>query len=240
MCADAKVIIFLGPPGSGKGTQAARLSPALGVPTVSTGDMLRRECASGSNLGRSVQSILASGQLVSDDLINQVVGSRLRESDCKAGYILDGYPRTVSQAQYLDELLGRLRMPSPVVFDFEISTEEIVARLSSRRQCMQCGAISSIDEKSNGTDLFCERDGAELIQRPDDNPATIRERLRLYERNAGKLLRYYGKRNCHRIRAARPPEAVLNDLLARLGSQWSKPVPGRQRKLSIQPTYQHI
>lgn len=247
MFADAKVIIFLGPPGSGKGTQAARLSPALRVPTISTGDMLRRECQSSSNLGRSLQSILAAGQLVGDDLINQVVANRLRQSDCKAGYILDGYPRTVPQAQYLDALLGQLSMPRPVIFDFDLSAEDIVARLSRRRQCTVCGAIYSMDRNSNGAD-FCERDGAKLNQRADDKPSIILERLRLYEQNTGELVRYYGNKNYHRIPGARTPEAILDDLLARLQSQWSKPVPTRRRKLSIrpspqpspQPTYQHI
>ncbi len=202
--------------------------------------MLRRECLSGSHLGRSVQSILEAGQLVSDALINEVVARRLRQSDCNGGYILDGYPRTVSQAHYLDTLLGELGMPNPVIFDFKISAEDIVTRLGRRRQCMQCGAISSIDGNSNGAEFFCERDGGELIQRPDDNPTSIRERLRVYERNAGELVRYYAKRNYHRIPAARRPGAILNDLLARLGSPHSKPAPARQRKLSIQPTYQHV
>src|SRR4051794_15764783 len=106
----SKVIILVGPPGSGKGTQAALISPGLGIPTISTGEMLRRECQTGSALGRSVHAILTSGQLVSDELMNQVISSRLREVDCQRGFILDGYPRTVSQARFLNRLLTALGM----------------------------------------------------------------------------------------------------------------------------------
>jgi adenylate kinase len=129
---DRKVIILLGPPGCGKGTQAARLSACLGVPAISTGEILRHECQSGSALGQAVAEILQSGQLVSDGLMNQVVASRLGQFDCANGCILDGYPRTAAQARFLDRLLRRLGMPSPVVVEFFLPAEEIVKRLSLR------------------------------------------------------------------------------------------------------------
>lgn len=216
----ATVIILLGPPGSGKGTQAARIAAALDVPTISTGEMLRRECQSGSQLGKLVQAVLASGQLVSDGLVNHVVASRLRAHDCERGCILDGYPRTVSQARFLDTLLAGLKMPRPVVFDFEIESEEVVTRLSRRRQCPECGRVFSLEATGAG-ELLCDRDGQLLIEREDDNPATIRRRLRLYAEHSAELVRYYRSRNYHRICASRTPAQISSDLLDVLGFPWA-------------------
>lgn len=215
----AKVIILLGPPGSGKGTQAFRLSAELGIPAVSTGEMLRAECQSGSTLGRAVKKVLASGQLVSDRLINQVVTNRLRQSDCLNGCILDGYPRTVSQARFLDSLLQTLNTTEAIIFDFEVQPEEIVARVGRRRQCPQCSRIFGVQDPS--VESFCDRDGSRLVQRADDNPTTVRERLRLYARNAGELVDYYQLRDYHRISATRAPEQIADELLAFLPLRWS-------------------
>ena len=209
-----QVIIFLGPPGSGKGTQAGRLSAELGIPAISTGDMLRRECQSGSSLGKSVKSVLDSGQLVSDDLINQVVASRLGQHDCEQGCILDGYPRTISQARFLNRLLRKLDLPKPVVFDFQIDCEQVVARLSRRRHCAECGRTFTVS--SEGQDVFCDRDGAKLVRRSDDDPQTIRERLNLYQQNAGELVRYYAAQNYQRMSAAGRPEDISAALLRTL------------------------
>lgn len=223
MFACAKVIIFLGPPGSGKGTQAAHLSSVLGIPAISTGEILRRECQSGSALGKAVHQVLASGRLVDDNLINRVIAHRLRQPDCQAGCILDGYPRTVAQARYLDKLLARLRMPAPVIFDFDICAEDVVSRLSRRRQCTQCGRIFSLDGDSNGTGSFCDHDGSRLIHRSDDHPATVRERLRVYATNAAELIAYYRPRDYHRICATGAPQEVAAELLSVLASGWSAP-----------------
>lgn len=235
MSTDCQVIVFLGPPGSGKGTQAARLSSALCIPAISTGDMLRRECNSGSPLGNAVKSILASGQLVGDDLMNQVVDSRLRHSDCQGGCILDGYPRTLSQARYLDRLLKALERPRPVVFDFEISSEEIVRRLSGRRVCVECGRTISVAGSRPAAHLVCERDGSRMMQREDDNPASIRQRLRIYQRYAGQLVRHYRHQNYHRVYASRPADEVCQELLSRLSTDWSAPVLRRAAAAPAQP-----
>ncbi len=229
MYAGGKVIVLLGPPGSGKGTQAARLSAALGIPAISTGEMLRGECQSGSELGRAVQSVLDAGQLVSDELINKVVASRLNGCDCENGWVLDGYPRTVSQARFLERLLAERGMARPVVFDFAVDGEEVVARLSGRRQCPQCGRIFSARTNARAAELFCDRDGSPLAQRADDNPETIRERLKLYRQNAGKLIRYYSGKAYHRIGAARRPEEVSQELLRLAGREMS---PVRARRVS--------
>lgn len=229
-----KVIVFIGPPGSGKGTQAARVSTALGIPAISTGEMLRRECQSGSNLGKAVQNVLASGALVGDELMNEVVAKRLAQADCEQGCILDGYPRTISQARFLDRLVSKLKLSRPVVFDFDIDCEEVVARLSRRRQCSECGRIFSINGDS---EIVCDRDGSKLVQRPDDNPATIRERLKLYERNAGELLRHYAKKEYHRLCAMRTPEQVSDEVLSILGRRAQAAATGSRAKLPVRPRY---
>jgi adenylate kinase len=234
--AQGQFVVFLGPPGSGKGTQAARLSSELGIPAISTGEMLRRECRSGSPLGRAVQSVLASGQLVGDDLMNQVVASRLREPDCRYGCILDGYPRTIAQARFLDRLLTGMRKRRPLIFEFEIPADEIVERLNRRRQCAECGRIFSVEPDRVGAELVCERDGSPLVQRSDDNPETVRERLRQHERNAAELLQYYRDQDYHRIGAARAADKICDELLNVLAANWSTPVLSRAARAAAVPS----
>jgi len=236
---DPRAIILVGPPGSGKGTQAAKLSPELGIPAVSTGEMLRRECQSGSSLGRAVQAILSSGQLVSDGLMNQVVSSRLRHADCRNGFILDGYPRTVSQARFLEGLLPELQIPDRIVFHFEISKDNVFSRLTRRLQCAQCGRIYSEKSDAMGAEMLCDGDGSKLIHRSDDNAALIPERLRLYEANASPLLRFYRNRGCYRVNANRSPEEVSRELLSIVrGTSPIRLVPTRARaKAATQPSY---
>lgn len=215
------VIILLGPPGAGKGTQAARLSAALNIPAISTGEMLRQAAKSKSETGKLVQSIMASGQLVSDELINRVVADRLQQGDCQGGCILDGYPRTVPQARFLDTLLNRLGLPEPVVFNFDVALEKIVHRLSRRRQCPKCGAIFSLNR--NAESLRCEYDETLLLQRADDNPVAVRRRLEVYQATFADLVGFYRTRNYHQIDGARPPEVISQELLGLL----VRPTPAR-------------
>lgn len=198
----AHVVILLGPPGAGKGTQSARLSAALGIPAISTGEILRSECQSGSDLGREVETVLARGELVDDRTMNELVTCRLRESDCARGCILDGYPRTVAQARYLDNL----DFAVPRIFDFIVSARDVISRLGGRKYCPECGQTFS-------TAQVCSRDGSPLIQREDDKPAVIRERLRVYRRNMDKLVRFYQSRDYHPIHATRAPDMVFEELL---------------------------
>jgi adenylate kinase len=235
-CAQPIAIILVGPPGSGKGTQAAQISPALGIPAISTGEMLRRECHSGSPLGKAVEAVLASGQLVSDDLMNQVIASRLRETDCENGFILDGYPRTASQARFLSRLLAKLHILNPVVFHFDIANEDIVNRLTRRLQCAECGRIFSMSNVASG-ETVCDRDGSKLLHRADDNATSIRERLRVYEENATQLIRYYRKRGYHRICASRAAEEISRELLAILGSQPALSALPQRAKAAAQLSY---
>ena len=230
-------VVLLGPPGCGKGTQAGRLSAELRIPAISTGELLRRECQSGSPLGRAVQSVLASGRLVSDDLINQVVASRLLEHDCRNGCILDGYPRTLSQARFLDGVLAGSQKCRPAVFDFQISSEEIVARLDRRRQCAQCGRIFSVDPDTHPAELVCESDGFPLVRRVDDNPETVRERLHQHARNTTELVRYYRDQDYHPIRATRSPVDICEELLNILAANWSTPVLSRAAAVRAEASF---
>jgi adenylate kinase len=160
---------------------------------------------------------MASGQLVSDDLINEVVADRLSETDCHGGCILDGYPRTVAQAQSLERVLDKLDLPEPVVFDFYLPPAKIVERLSRRRQCPHCGGIFSL--KRNADSPRCNRDGTPLIQRADDNPAIIRQRLQLYRANSADLVDFYRNRNYHQIDAARAPQQISAELMRLLDAR---------------------
>lgn len=215
-----RVLIFFGPPGSGKGTQATRLSAALKIPAISTGEILRHESESGSEIGRTVSAMLSSGQLVSDSVMNEVVAQRLQDVDCASGCILDGYPRTVLQARALDGLLASRGMSRPAIFEFAISARDVVARLERRRQCSRCGRIFGA---SNKRQRVCEVDGAPLVRRTDDHPTAIRERLRLYKRNASELARYYRAGDYHSVRANRAPDEVSQQIFSALKLNWNMP-----------------
>lgn len=218
MYSPGKVIVLLGPPGSGKGTQSALLASSAGIPEISTGEILRRECRSRTKLGVAIQGLLAAGQLVSDDLVNQVVAKRLHRSDCKNGCILDGYPRTVAQARFLDGLLHDLKMGTPVAVDFQVDCEEIVARLSRRHYCAECGRTFSMEHAADASDLVCDRDGTPLLRRPDDNPISIRERMRLYQENAADVVEYYRQQVYRPIYATRPVDEISSQLMGILKS----------------------
>ena len=226
------VIVLLGPPGAGKGTQADRLSSALGIPTISTGEMLRQECRSGSPLGAQVEKLLNSGQLVKDELIQEVVAQRLAQPDCSEGCILDGFPRTAVQARFLDQLLNSLNFDGPAVIDLTIAPEELIARLSSRRQCPVCSRTFHCVE---GMSTFCPHDGSDLIIRADDQPATIRRRLQIYSENTSEIVRFYQHRRYHRVNATHSVEDITQKVLRVLGTNLDRtkdskpPVPASQR-----------
>jgi adenylate kinase len=176
--------------------------------------LLRGAAKSNSETGKLVHSIMASGRLVSDELINEVVADRLRQRDCRHGCILDGYPRTFAQARFLEGLLESLKLPEPIVFNFDLALEKIVHRLSRRRQCPKCGGIFSLNR--NAESVRCAKDGALLIQRADDNPAAIRQRLEVYRATSAGLMDFYRRRNYHEVDAARLPHAISQEVLKML------------------------
>lgn len=201
--------VFLGPPGAGKGTLAKQASEKLKVPHISTGDLFREAIHAGTPLGKEVQSILARGDLVPDTLTIQLVKDRLNKADCKDGFILDGFPRTIPQAEALQAF-----SPPTQVINFLLSEEEIIRRLSGRRSCPKCGAIYHTvfnPPKQNG---FCDSCGSTLITRKDDTIEAIKNRLEVYNSQTVPLIEFYRSRGIlSNIDASPSPENVLKSFL---------------------------
>jgi len=191
-------IVLLGAPGSGKGTQSQRLMQAEHIPQVSTGDLLRAAVARGTELGRKAKEAMDGGRLVADELVLGLIRERLAEPDARRGFILDGFPRNLAQAQALDRLLATLRQPLDAVVQLEVDYGELVRRISGRRTCADCGRVFNLftcPEQLSENQL-CPRTGAphRLIQRPDDNEATVTERLRVYDEQTRPLIEFYRAR----------------------------------------------
>ena len=185
------ILILLGPPGAGKGTQAKLLVQAYGIPHISTGDMFRDHIARDTDLGKKVKAITASGQLVTDEVTNALVKDRLSRADVAPGFILDGYPRTVPQAEYLDGLLRSLGRRLDRVVSYEVAEETVVERISGRRSCPKCGAVYHVSQNPPRKTGLCDRDETELVQRPDDRPENVRVRLSEYANKTEPLKRFY-------------------------------------------------
>jgi len=184
-------IIFIGPPGSGKGTQAKRLAANHGIPHISTGDMLREAVAEGTELGQQAAPIMASGALVSDDLMIGIIRDRLAKPDAAKGFILDGFPRTLVQAEKLDTLVGGNGANALRVLQLLVPDDAIVKRITLRRSCSNCGAIYHLENLPPAVDSVCDRCGAEVIARPDDNETAVRKRLEAYHRQTLPVATYY-------------------------------------------------
>ena len=182
-------IVLLGPPGAGKGTQAAKISERYGIPHISTGDILREAVKQGSELGRSAQAYMSRGELVPDEVVIGIVAERFRRTDCRNGFLLDGFPRTVAQAMALDKALAESNCALDAVISLEVDEAEVVRRLGSRRVCRTCGAIAS----PTGDVQKCASCGGELIVRSDDRPEAIRRRLQVYREQTEPLVEYYSE-----------------------------------------------
>lgn len=183
-------LIFIGPPGSGKGTQAKRLAVHHGVPHISTGDILREAIADGTDLGLKASPIVSSGGLVPDDLMVGIIRDRLAKPDAKKGFILDGYPRTLVQAEKLNGLVGNGKGDLRVL-QLLVPDDLIVKRIALRRTCPQCGAIYHLETAPPKNDLICDRCGAELIARPDDNEQAVRKRLEAFRQQTLPVATFY-------------------------------------------------
>ncbi len=187
-------IILLGPPGAGKGTQAERLAEAYGVPHISTGDMFRRAVQEGTPLGRRAKEYMDRGELVPDEVVNGIVRDRMAAEDCRRGFILDGFPRTLNQANALTATMEELGLQLDAVVALEVPEDSLVARLSGRRVCTACGSTYHVLFNPPQAEGRCDECGGELVQRDDDREETVRERLRVYARQTEPLLTYYGQR----------------------------------------------
>jgi len=188
-------VIFLGPPGAGKGTQAQALAKEWGVPHVATGDMLREAVAAQAPLGLEAKRHMDSGALVPDDVVIGLVGERLAQPDAKAGVVLDGFPRTVAQAEALDALFARTGLTLDRVIFFDVSRAELLRRLTGRRVCRACGRTFHLVSAPPKVAGKCDVCGGELYQRTDDSEATVGTRLDVYEKQTSPLLDYYQRRN---------------------------------------------
>ena len=202
------VILLFGPPGSGKGTQARLISKLFNIPAISTGDMLRAEVQAGTELGAQAQQIMSDGKLVGDDLINRMLAKRIAQPDAVNGFLLDGYPRTVDQAVYLDKMLEEKRLGSAIVIHLDVPPRALVGRLTSRRTCPVCGRIYNLLHQPPKVDNICDDDGSALSIRKDDNEETALERLKTYDEQTWPVLDHYREGNYHVISGDRSPQYI--------------------------------
>ena len=217
------IMILLGPPGIGKGTQAKLLAKKFGIPHVSTGDILRDAVSSGSQLGKETDDYLQKGELVPDDVMIGVVGEVLTGPPYKRGFILDGFPRTIAQAEALEVILKRNDSTLDAVLSFEGNKADLVRRLTRRRLCRNCHSIFNLDTDKIQNPGVCPRCGGELYQREDDKEQTVRNRLRVYERLTSPLREYYAKRKLLiNVHGAGEIESIHKKILALLANSNEK------------------
>lgn len=213
-------IILVGPPGAGKGTQAEKIVAKYNVAHISTGDILRANVKAGTELGKKAKSFMDAGALVPDDVIVGMMRGRLAEDDCKNGFILDGFPRTVPQAEALDSLLAEMGIKLDGVILLDVDDDTVVERLCGRRMCKKCGRIFHVSFKPSSKGDLCDECGGELYQRDDDKEEVIRQRLAVYHSQTAPLVDYYGKAGLLlRVPGAEAGDKVLGHIGAMLGSR---------------------
>lgn len=211
-----KVVILLGPPGSGKGTQAVRLTKELGIPHISTGDLFRENISKDTELGKRAKTFMNAGKLVPDEVVLDMLFDRVSRPDCEKGYLLDGFPRTLPQAAALDKFLAS--NVDLVVLDLEVPDEVIVKRAEGRLTCKSCGSVYNRYFTPPVKEGVCDKCGGELIQRPDDKAEVVQERLRVYREQTFPLVEYYTKKGVlKRVDGTQSPDAVFEALKGKLG-----------------------
>ncbi len=209
-------LVLLGPPGSGKGTQGERLAPRLGVPKYATGDILRDAVRRGTALGNDAKRYMDAGELVPDEVVLGLVRDALLAPEAEGGFILDGFPRTVAQAEGLQRLLEEREIGLDAVIYFDVSDEELIRRLAGRRSCPNCGAVFNIHSDPPSVAGVCDNCGTELVTREDDREETVKNRLRVYKEHTQPLLRWYGETGVLREVAAVGSVDEVYDALARV------------------------
>ena len=203
----------MGPPGAGKGTQAKRIIAAYDIPHISTGDMFRAAIKAGTPLGNLAKSYIDQGHLVPDDVTIGLVKERLSEPDCANGYLLDGFPRTIPQAEALEVLTKEIKRPITHVVDIEVANKELIRRICGRRVCKQCGAPYHVDTMRPKVEGVCDICGGNLIQRPDDNESALVTRLDHYVKDTKPLLDFYQEKGLlHTFDGTVGPDSLLNEL----------------------------
>ncbi len=212
-------IIMLGAPGAGKGTQAKQIAAKYEIPHISTGDIFRANIKEGTELGKKAKTFMDQGLLVPDELVVELVADRIVKDDCKNGFVLDGFPRTIPQAEALDEALAKMGEKMDYAIDVDVPDENIVKRMGGRRACLNCGAtyhIVSIPTKKEG---ICDHCGSEVVLRDDDKPETVQKRLTVYHEQTQPLIDYYsGKGILKSVDGTRPMEDVFADIVGILGA----------------------
>ena len=208
-------IIMMGPPGAGKGTQAAKLVSKYGIPQISTGDMFRAAVAAGTELGKQAKACMESGKLVPDEVTIGIVRERLSKSDCEKGFILDGFPRTVEQADALNKILSEQGKKLTCVLNVNVPSSDLIERAVGRRICKKCGATYHVKFKAPKVEGECDLCGGELYQRGDDTAETLTKRLRVYEESTRPLIEYYKAAGLYaEVDGRQPIEKVTTDLIS--------------------------
>ena len=212
-------IIMLGAPGAGKGTQAKQSADKYSIPHISTGDIFRANIKNGTELGKKAKQYMDQGALVPDELTCDLVMDRIQQDDCKNGFVLDGFPRTIPQAEALDAALGKINEKMDYAIDVDVSDENIVNRMSGRRACLNCGAtyhLISIPPKVEG---ICDRCGSEIVLREDDKPETVQKRLKVYHEQTQPLIDYYKNQGILKsVDGTQPMDEVFKAIVTILGA----------------------
>ncbi|MCR5116911.1 MAG: adenylate kinase [Lachnospiraceae bacterium] len=211
-------IIMLGAPGAGKGTQAEMICEKYGLPHVSTGDIFRANIKNGTELGKEAKQYMDKGQLVPDELTVKILLDRVAQDDCKNGYVLDGFPRTIPQAEVLEEALNKLGDKIDYAINVEVPDENIINRMSGRRACVNCGATYHVVYAPTKVEGICDKCGEKLILRDDDKPETVKSRLDVYHKQTQPLIEFYSKKNILKeVDGTVSMNDVFNSIVAILG-----------------------
>ena len=206
---------MLGAPGAGKGTQAKRIAEKFGIPHISTGDIFRANIKNGTELGKEAKKYMDEGQLVPDELTVRLLLDRVKDDDCSKGYVLDGFPRTIPQAEVLDSELTKLNEKVDYAIDVDVPDENIVKRMSGRRACLKCGATYHLEYLKPEKDGICDKCGSELVLRDDDKPETVNKRLKVYHEQTQPLIDYYSKKQIlHTVDGTVDPDDVFKAIEA--------------------------